>query len=44
MGGMGGTLSMLLRENVRFLGIVSDVGGGGREDAEGCGGGESPVG
>lgn len=43
MDGIGGRLSILVREIVRFRGIESDVGGDGR-DCGGGGGGETPVG
>ena len=43
MGGIGGRLSMPMREIVRFRGIESDVDEADRADAGG-GGGESPVG
>ena len=42
MGGIGGGLSILMREIVRFRGIESQVDEGDRTDGGG-GGGESPV-
>ena len=42
MGGIGGRLSILMREIVRFRGIEADVDEGSRTEGGG-GGGESPV-
>ena len=44
MGGIGGRLSILVREIVRFRGIESDVGNGKKNGVDGGERGESPIG